>query len=88
VLDNDFAELGEDAGQAARERFAGRKLDRPASQAVELSGGVDLDYTVAGIFSAAINAQDSHVSAVYRGWGGGPSGQGCAGFRARKAFNR
>jgi hypothetical protein len=28
---------------------------------------VHLDYSVAGVLSATIDAQDSHVSAVYRG---------------------
>ena len=86
VLDDDFAELGEDAGQAARQRFARRELDRAARQAVELSGGMDLDHAVAGVLSATIDAHDSHVSAVYRGMSGSPSGLGCAVVRARTSI--
>jgi hypothetical protein len=60
VCGNDGAEVHVNAGKAARQRFARGKLDGAAGQAAELSGGEHFDYAVAGVFSAAVYAEDSH----------------------------
>ena len=43
-------------------RFSRGELDGAAGQAAELAGAADFDHAVAGIFAAAIDAQDSHAS--------------------------
>src|SRR5215469_4172931 len=64
---NDCAETGEDTGQTAGERFARGELNRAASQAAKLARRLHFDDAVAGVFSAAVDAEDTHAKAVYRG---------------------
>src|SRR5258708_6691013 len=47
-------------------------------QTAQVAVGMHFDHAVAGVFSAAVDAQDSHVRAVYRGKGSDPSGQSYA----------
>ena len=48
-------------------RFTRGEFDGTAGQAGEFSGGMDFDHAIAGVFSAAIDAHDSHLHEVYRG---------------------
>ena len=60
VLGDDRAEVHVDSGKAAGQRFAGGKFDGAAGEAAESPGGKHFDYAVAGVFSAAVDAEDSH----------------------------
>jgi hypothetical protein len=56
--------------QPSCQRLPWRKLDRSAAQAYEMALAIHFDNTVAGIFAAAVDAQDSHVRASLsrNGW--------------------
>src|ERR1700738_443219 len=73
MLRDNFAKLTKYAREPQRQRLARRKLDGPPNQAAQLSAGMHFHDAVTGIFSAAVNTQDAHVSAVYRGDASEPS---------------
>src|ERR1035441_9866485 len=53
----------------------GERLMAPPGREAELSARVHLDYAITGVLSTTIDAQDSHVQAVYRGMMIRPSGE-------------
>ena len=67
MFGDDCAESSEDTGQTAGERFARGKLNRTTGQAGKFAGRLHFDDAVAGVFSAAVDTEDTHVKAVYRG---------------------
>src|SRR3981081_2387395 len=73
MLRDNFAKLTKYAREPQRQRLARRKLDGPPNQAAQLSVRMHFHDAVTGIFSAAVNTQDAHVSAVYRGDASDPS---------------
>ena len=67
VFGDDGAELRVDSREAAGQRFSRGKLDGTAGQTAEFTASVHLDDAVTGVFSAAVDAEDAHCTAVYRG---------------------
>lgn len=63
---DDGAELRIYAGKSAGQRFTRRQLDGTAGEARELSAGENLNHPVSGIFSTAIDTENSHLHAVYQ----------------------
>jgi hypothetical protein len=67
MLGDDGTQLCEDTGQAPWQGFPRGELDGTAREAAELSRRMHLDDTIARVFSAAVDPEDAHVSAFYRG---------------------
>ena len=62
MLPDDFTQTSEDRGEALAKRIARRKLDGSACDANQFRIPIKFNYTVAGIFGAAINAENPHGS--------------------------
>src|SRR3982074_1917709 len=60
VLGNELLKAGVDECQPLGHRLARRKFDRAAIDVQQAIVGEQLDYAVAGIFGAAVDAEDAH----------------------------
>src|SRR5581483_4058351 len=72
VLPDQPAELVKDRGKPVWKRDTGGQSDCTIMDAVQLLPKIDLHHPVAGAFRSAINAEDAHLSRVYRKAASGP----------------
>src|SRR5262249_27013670 len=60
MLGDDGAKMHVDAGEANRQLLALQELDCAAGQAGERARGMNFDNPVAGVFSTAVDTENSH----------------------------